>query len=160
MRRGAPALGVDSARRSGGGGCGARWAAGLGGRGGVFGGGRERLGRRRRRAAPGRGTRLPGHHQASPGRVAAELWPSAVCSAELRPPRRARLRGSCRGSCSPRRALPALRSRVGSESDGTCYFSGEDTILNVVGESDPHLPLLEFWPKPVCLKQGNGNVHL
>lgn len=141
--RGAAALGVDSARRSAGEGGGSGEEVGGGPLvcGGVLGGGRERRRRPRRRAASGPGTRLPGHRPGGPGQVAAELGPGRALLAALRPPRRARRRGSCRGCRSPRRALPALRSRVGSGSDGTWVFVfvffGENTVPNAVYEWGP-----------------------
>lgn len=157
-----PPAGVDSARRSGGGGGGrgARWAAGLGGRGGggvvLGGGGRERPGRPRRRAkTPGPGTRaFLGHHQqGGPGNRGtgepgdrglesrrAEPWTSAVCSAALRPPRRAGLRGSCGGGggCSPKASAP--KSRRLPSPTGPVYFPGESTVLNGVDGSRPAPP--------------------
>lgn len=162
MRRGAPALGVDSARRSGGGGCGARWAAGLGGRGGVLGGGRERQGRPRRRAASGPGTRLPGHRRAGPG--PGEPRPSRG----LPPCARQRFAlPAAPGSVAvagvvARQGERYLRSEVASAPSptGPVMLSGENTVLNGVDSRVPYLPQLEFGPKPVCLIQGNGSVHL
>lgn len=164
MRRGAPALGVDSARRSGGGGCGARWAAGLGGRGGLLGGGRERawgargvgLPQAPARAFPGttEPARRPGDSRPSCGlppcarrRCALPAAPGSVAVAVV---------VACRGE-------RYLRSQVVSAPSPTgpvIFFGGRTRSLTWWTSRVPHLPHLEFWPKPVCLIRGNGSVHL
>jgi hypothetical protein len=154
-----PPAGVDSARRSGGGGGGrgARWAAGLGGRGGggwcsaaKAGNGRGARGVGLRPQAPARAPSWATTSKAAPGTGEpgdrglesrrAEPWTSAVCSAALRPPRRAGLRGSCGGGggCSPKASAP--KSRRLPSPTGPVYFPGESTVLNGVDGSRPAPP--------------------
>lgn len=144
---------------------GKRWAAGLGGCGGVLGGGRERRRRPRRRAASGPGTRLPGHRPGGPGQVAAELGPgrALLAGASPSPPRPAPWQlpwlslAEASAACAPK----SCGLRVGRDLGFFFFFfPGRTPSLTRCTSGAPCPAHLEFWPKPVCLIQGNRGWHL